>query len=217
MSLTISTPAFSEDGYEPAARRRTELTMLIFVIGIVGFAYASVGFGLKGRIPSSLFLYVGAFAVIMLAAHLAVRRFAPYADPLLLPLAALLNGLGVVMIYRLGQAGRNGNPGCGVSLCPDSHGTLYVAMSTSAVLYQIFYTAIGVGCLVGLLALVKEPRTLQRYTYTFGAIGVFLIALPAVLPSSISAVPDTSAKIQIRLGSFSVQPEEFAKLALAVF
>ena len=49
--------------------------------------------------------------LLMLAAHLAVRRFAPYADPLLLPLAALLNGLGIVMIYRLQESGRNGNPG----------------------------------------------------------------------------------------------------------
>jgi cell division protein FtsW (lipid II flippase) len=58
---------------------------------------------------------------------------------------------------------------------------------------------------------------LQRYTYTFGAIGLALLALPALLPSSISAVPGTGAKIQIALGGFSFQPEEFAKLALAVF
>ena len=213
MSLTISTPVLSADDPVPADRRRTELLMLVFAIAIVAFAYASVGFGLKGRIPSSLFLYVGAFAVIMLAAHLTVRRFAPYADPLLLPLAALLNGLGVVMTYRLVEAGRDGNPGCN---CGTS-GTLFVPMSTSATLYQIFYTAIGVGCFVAVLALIREPRTLQRYTYTFGAIGVCLIALPALLPSSISAVPGTGAKIQIRLGSFTTQPEEFAKLALAVF
>jgi cell division protein FtsW (lipid II flippase) len=213
MSVTISTPALPADDLVQASRRRTELTMLTFAIAIVAFADASVGFGLKGRIPSSIVLYIGGFAVIMLVAHLAVRRFAPYSDPLLLPLAALLNGLGVVMTYRLGQAGVNGNPGCGTC----ASGKLFVPMSTSATLFQIFYTALGVGCFVALLVLIKEPRTLQRYTYTFGAIGVILIALPALLPASISEVPGTGAKVQIRLGSFTTQPEEFAKLALAVF
>ena len=66
----------------------------------------------------------------MLGAHLAVRRFAPYADPLLLPLAALLNGLGIVMIYRLQESGRNGNPGNLVS----------PLMSTSTTLYQLVCT-----------------------------------------------------------------------------
>jgi cell division protein FtsW (lipid II flippase) len=89
-------------------------------------------------------------------------------------------------------------------------------MSSSATLTQIFYTAVGIGCFVGVLAVIREPRVLQRYTYTFGAIGLFLVAIPALLPSSISGVQGTGAKIQISLGGFTVQPEEFAKLALAV-
>jgi len=63
--------------------------------------------------------------------------------------------------------------------------------------------------------LVREPRVLQRYTYTLGAIGILLLALPALLPASISEV--NGAKIQIAFGSLiTVQPEEFAKLALAI-
>jgi len=185
--------------------------MLIFAVAVVGFAYASVGFGLKGRLPSGMFTYLLAFIVIMALAHLAVRRFAPYADPLLVPVAAMLNGLGVVMTYRLQEAGRDGNPGANVN----GHG-LFVPMNSSATLIQIFYTAIGVACFVAVLVMFREARTLQRYTYTLGAAGLFLIALPALLPSSISGVPGTGAKIQISLGGFTLQPEEFAKLALAV-
>jgi cell division protein FtsW (lipid II flippase) len=190
----------------PRGRRYTELLMLVFAVAVVAFAYANVGFGLKGQLPSGMVEYCGGFAVLMVLAHLAVRWLAPWADPLLLPLAALLNGLGIVMIYRLQEVGRNGNPG-----------TLSVPMSTSATAVQLMYTAIGVACFVAVLALIREPRVLQRYTYTLGAIGLVLLAIPALLPSSISEVPGTGAKIQVGLGGFTIQPEEFAKLALAVF
>jgi cell division protein FtsW (lipid II flippase) len=187
------------------SRRRSELIMLVFAVLVVGFAYASVGFGLKGKIPASMLEYMLAFTVIIALAHLAVRRLAPWADPVMLPLAATLNGLGIVMTYRLQEVGRDGNPG-----------QLSVPMSSSATAIQIMYTVIGVGCFVALLALIREPRVLQRYTYTLGAIGLFLIALPAMLPGSISGVANTGAKIQISLGGFTVQPEEFGRLALAV-
>jgi cell division protein FtsW (lipid II flippase) len=190
----------------PRGRRRTELLMLIFVVGVVLLAYANVGLGLNGKIPAGLFEYGLAFAILVGAAHVAVRWLAPYADPLLLPLAALLNGLGIVMIYRLQEAGRGGNPGIVIS-----------TMSSSTTAFQVVYTAIGMAAFVAVLAFIRQPRTLQRYTYTLGAVGLALVALPAVLPASISEVPGTLAKIQISIGGFTVQPEEFAKLALAVF
>ena len=40
---------------------------------------------------------------LLVTAHLAVRRFAPNADGTLLPLAALLNGIGYAMIVRLDE------------------------------------------------------------------------------------------------------------------
>ena len=153
------------------------------------------------------------FIAIIMCAHLALRRWAPYADPLLLPLGALLNGLGIVMIYRLHEVGRSGNPGP----VNDSGVTIPIlSLSSSAVILQIVYTVIGIGCFVAFLVFIKEPRILQRYTYIFGLVGVFLIALPAFLPTSISGVAGTGAKIQIAIpGLGSIQPEEFAKLALA--
>ena len=95
----------------PRGRRRTELAMLVFAVAVVLFAYASVGLTMTGRIPAGIVGYGLAFGALMLVAHLAVRWLAPWADPLMLPLAALLNGLGIVMIYRLQQSGRDGNSG----------------------------------------------------------------------------------------------------------
>jgi cell division protein FtsW (lipid II flippase) len=190
----------------PRGRRRTELLMLAFAVGVVLFAYANVGFGLNGKLPAGLAEYGLAYAAIVLVAHLAVRRFAPWADPLLLPLAALLNGLGIVMIYRLQESGRNGNPGEPIS-----------TITTSTTAAQVMYSAVGVAAFIAVLFFIREVRVLQRYTYTLGAIGLILLALPAMLPDSISEVPETDAKIQIAVGGFSIQPEQFAELALAVF
>jgi cell division protein FtsW (lipid II flippase) len=190
----------------PRGRRRTELLMLAFAVFVVLFAYANVGLGLNGKVPSGLAEYGLSFAAIVLIAHLAVRRFAPWADPLLLPLGALLNGLGIVMIYRLQESGRNGNPGIQIST---------ITPSTTST--QVLFSAVGVAAFVAVLVFIREVRVLQRYTYTLGAIGLILLAIPAMLPDSMSEVPNTYAKIQIAIGGFSIQPEQFAELALAVF
>ncbi|MDQ2874051.1 MAG: FtsW/RodA/SpoVE family cell cycle protein [Actinomycetota bacterium] len=188
----------------PRGRRRTELLMLAFALAVVALADAAVGLGLNGSIPASLVGYIGGFALIMVGAHFAIRWLAPWADPLMLPLAALLNGLGVVMIYRLQESGRNGNPGNVIS-----------TLSGSATVTQLIWTLIGVVALVLVLFVIREPRILQRYTYTLGAVGLILLAIPALLPASLSSVQ--GAKVWIIIGGFSIQPGEFAKLALAVF
>ncbi|HXL18041.1 MAG TPA: FtsW/RodA/SpoVE family cell cycle protein [Streptosporangiaceae bacterium] len=188
----------------PRGRRSTELAMLGFAVGIMAFAYAAAGLGLNGHMPSGLVVYVAGFAVLMGVAHLAVRRFAPWADPLMLPLAALLNGLGIVMIYRLQQSGRNGNAGLSIS-----------TLTTHAALYQLMWTAVGIVAFIVVLVLIREPRVLQRYTYTLGTIGLFLLAIPALLPASHSSI--NGAKVWIIFGGFSIQPGEFARIALAVF
>ena len=187
----------------PRGRRQTELAMLAFAIGLVLFAYASVGLSMTGRIPAGIVAYGIAFTVLMLLAHLAIRWLAPWADPLMLPLAALLNGLGIVMIYRLQQSGRDGNSGRVIS-----------TMSTSSTALQVVWSTVGVAAFIAVLAVIREPRTLQRYTYTFGVIGLVLLAIPA-LPGIGTEV--NGAKVWISVGGFSIQPGEFAKLALAVF
>jgi cell division protein FtsW (lipid II flippase) len=208
-AVPAAPPGMSQAGQDaqvglPPGRRGAEIVMLAFAIGIVTAAYVIAGLGINGKIPSGLLTYCGGFAVLVLAAHLAVRALAPWADPLLLPLAALLNGLGIVMIYRLEQSGRHGNSGNVIS-----------TLTSSAALYQLMWTAVGLAAFVAVLALIREPRVLQRYTYTLGALGLVLLAIPALLPASLSYV--NGAKVWIVIGGFSIQPGEFARICLSVF
>ncbi|MEO3793140.1 FtsW/RodA/SpoVE family cell cycle protein [Nonomuraea sp. B10E15] len=177
----------------PAKRRGAQLVMLALAVLIVMGAYANVGLAVDGQIPAGMLTYGLGLGALMLAAYAVLAKFAPWADPLILPLVTVINGLGLAMIYRLESAGMGG------------------ASSTS----QIMWTGLGVVMFSATLIVLRDHRMLQRLTYTAGAVGLVLLAIPAVLPGSLSEVQ--GAKIWIRIGGFSIQPGEFAKLALVVF
>jgi cell division protein FtsW (lipid II flippase) len=116
---------------------------------------------------------------------------------------ALLNGLGLVMIHRLDLA--------------EIDQALALGRSAPAELIgrQIAWTAIGLALFVAVLWAVRDHRTLARYGYTAGFAGIVLLALPGLLPSSISEV--NGAKLWIRVGPVGIQPGEFAKILLIIF
>ena len=183
--------------------RGIELVLLAFAAVIVTSALVLVEANQEEELTRDL-IYVGAaYLGLFTIAHFAVRRFAPYADPLMLPCVALLNGLGLVMIHRLDLA------------ATDRAVALGRAAPTELISRQVAWTAIGLALFVGVLFVVRNHRTLARYGYTAGFAGLVLLALPGLLPSSISEV--NGAKIWLRLGIFSIQPGEFAKIALIIF
>ena len=85
----MPSPALGSQPPEEAAvtRRSTELLMTAFALAIVALAFATTALSLKGQHPSTIIGYIVAYSAIIIGAHLAVRKFAPYADPLLLPIA----------------------------------------------------------------------------------------------------------------------------------
>jgi cell division protein FtsW (lipid II flippase) len=187
-------------------RRATELVLLVFAVLIVVASEAAVEASRDGRFSTRLITYAAVPILAGIVTHLVIRRVARYADPLMLPIVVLLNGLGLVMIHRLdlGQRQRalqNGVPA----------GQLPAAQAPT----QVVWTALGVLLFIAILVLVRDHRVLQRYAYTLALIGVFFLLLPAVLPASLSEV--NGARIWIRLHGFSIQPAEFAKILLTVF
>ncbi|MEU9980437.1 FtsW/RodA/SpoVE family cell cycle protein [Streptomyces sp. NPDC050856] len=181
------------------SRRNTELALLGFAVAIPVFAYLNVGLAIDGKVPAGMLGYGIGLALLAGIAHLLVRRFAKYADPILLPLATLLNGLGLVLIWRLDQSPRI------ISR--------YATFSPDAP-KQLMYSAIGVALFLLVLVFLKDHRVLQRYTYISMVAAIILLLLPLV-PGLGSDV--FGAKIWIKVGPFSIQPGEFAKIVIAVF
>ncbi|HEY0642600.1 MAG TPA: FtsW/RodA/SpoVE family cell cycle protein, partial [Nocardioides sp.] len=88
-------------GFVHRRRRGAELFLLVLALAVGIGAYAAVGLGVEGVVPADLVGYGGWLTALIVAAHVTVRLVAPYADPVLLPLVAALNGLGLAVIHRL--------------------------------------------------------------------------------------------------------------------
>ena len=82
-------------------RNAASLFLLVFAMVLTLSAFAEGGLARDGNIPAGLPLYGGGLVLLAMGAYFVQAKFAPYADPLLLPLAVGLNGLGLAMIYRL--------------------------------------------------------------------------------------------------------------------
>jgi cell division protein FtsW (lipid II flippase) len=182
--------------------RTTELVLLVFSLGIAMAAYASVGLAHDGQLPAGMLGYGGGLGLLFAGAHLALRRFAPDADPVLLPAVTTINGLGLAMIHRLDLA------------YADRAKQLGHDVPSAAAPAQITWTAVGVILFVAVIVLVRDHRILQRFTYTAMLVGLVLLLLP-LLPLLGTTI--NGARIWIRLFGFSFQPGELAKLVLLVF
>ncbi|NBE55027.1 FtsW/RodA/SpoVE family cell cycle protein [Streptomyces boluensis] len=198
MSSTTHTSTIGAIG--APSRRNTELALLVFAVAIPCFAYANVGLAMTGEMPTGMLGYGLGLGLLAAVGHLVVRKFAPYADPLLLPLATLLNGLGLVVIWRLDQSQR----------LQQRAENLFGSFSPDAP-KQLMFSAVGIALFVAVLILLKDHRILQRYTYISMAVALVLLILPMFFPAV------NGAKIWISLGPFSIQPGEFAKIIIAIF
>ncbi|MFF4727585.1 FtsW/RodA/SpoVE family cell cycle protein [Streptomyces mirabilis] len=170
-------------------RRGIEFTLIVMAVLLSVFGYCAVGYARHGTLPPGAAVYGAGLGVLALLAHVAVRLRAPYADPLLLPIAVLLNGLGLVLIYRLDLE----TPG------------------DRAAPTQLIWSTLGVALFIAAVLFLRDHRVLQRYTYVSVVTALGLLVLPILFPAV------NGARIWIRIAGFSIQPGEFAKVLLAVF
>ena len=200
MTAVAGSPRDAAARRSPIARRRanTELGLLVLAIVVALCAYAIVGLAQTADepvLPSGLLAYGGALAALGAAAHLCTRRLARGGDPLLLPLAFLVNGLGLVMVRRIDFANAaSGDP----PLAPT----------------QTVWTVAAIAVFCATLIVIRDHRVLDRYRYLIGASAIVLLLLP-LLPVIGREV--NGARLWLRVAGFSIQPGEFAKLGLCVF
>ena len=179
----------------PKRLRNLELGLLFFALGVSAVALALVQFGAQGALDLRILSYTGGLAILTLLVHLAVRFLAPDGDPFVLPIATVINGLGITMIHRLDIAeGIVGWQATGIR--------------------QMAWTAVALLGFVAVLALVRNHRVLLRFRYLFMLAGVLLLLMP-LMPGIGRTV--NGATLWVQLGSVTFQPGEVAKIALAIF
>lgn len=179
----------------PLKLRNLELALLLLAWTINIGALALVELGALGTIEPTIIMIGLGLSALTLAMHIAMRFVASEADPFILPVATVLNGIGLAGIYRVDVA--EGDTGF-----------------ASVAIRQVMWTSIAIGCAIGVLVLVRNHRILQRYTYIAMFVGVILLLLP-MLPGIGQEI--SGARVWIGIGPFSFQPGEIAKIALAVF
>jgi cell division protein FtsW (lipid II flippase) len=179
----------------PARRRNLELVMLLFALAISTAALALVQLGATGHLGGTMLGLGGGLGVLLLALHVALRVVAPDADPFVLPIATVLNGLGIAGITRIDIAD--------AAVGWDAAGVR-----------QIVWTAIAIAGAFAVMVIVRNHRVLQRYRYVTMFAAVVLLVLPMIPGLGYEVY---GARIWIRLGPLSFQPGELAKIALAVF
>jgi len=191
------------DRIEYQSRRRVELALVVLSAFVVACAEAIVDTTRFNRLTSHVATYGLLVLAIGVVAHIAIRRYARYADPIMLPCAVVLVGLGLVMIHRLDL---------GLAQTATEEGVKYNGAAAAS---QVVWALLGLAVFLVVLLVVRDHRVLARYAYTLALLGLFFLLLPAVLPARYSEV--NGARIWIHFGSFSIQPGEFSKIALTVF
>jgi cell division protein FtsW (lipid II flippase) len=208
-----TTPALASAAATPSKRagsrrdtraRNVELRLILLALAVITAYGVAVDEGATGKLSPSFWILPAGVGVACLAAHVVVRLAAPYADPVILPCATLINGIGVVFLHRLDLADQQGGSTAG------GHSVL-----TELGVRQLAWTIAALAIFAVALVFIRDHRALSRYGYTLALAGCLLVIVPVLLPARYSEV--YGSKLWIRFGGFSIQPGEFAKLALIVF
>ena len=176
--------------------RNLEALLLFFGAGLNAFELAQIQLSILEKMTVDLFTYWLPPVIFVLVVHFILRKKASESDPLILPIAFVLNGLGIAMIYRLDLA------------------TLAAGGSELYGFRQVMWTALAMAIAAAVIYFIPSQLFLRRYVYTAMFIGIVLLLLP-MLP--VIGTTINGASLWISLFGITFQPGELAKVALIIF
>ena len=168
-------------------RRNLELVLLCVAAPLVVLLFAMIALNQGQALDMNTLGVPAGIFVAFVIAHIATRRFAPGADPALLPIAFALSGIGIAFVTRL---------------APD------LAVN------QVMWLFLGVAFMVLVLAFVRNLDKVANYKYTLMIAG-FLLLLSPLVPGLGQEI--YGSRIWLSLGGFSFQPGEIAKIIVVLF
>ena len=167
--------------------RTRELFGLLPVTLLVAAGFAAVLSTRSADVSNATLTYGAFFLGLCVLAHLFIRARLPEADPYMFPLAAVLAGIGLVLIYRIDAE---------------------LAREQA----QWFVVGLAFFCIT--ILLIDDHHVLERYRYTIAAASIALLVMPR-LPGIGGQV--NGAFLAIKVGPIQFQPAEFAKLGIVIF
>lgn len=169
--------------------RQAALLILAAVIALLGFFQMFMR--TEGTFPSDYVWRLGIIGVLLAVLWAVLSRMQPYASQSILACVVLLTVIGITMIARIDH---------------QTHATSGVS--------QLTWLAVALLICILLVAFLRDYRKLRRISYVCMAVGLVLLLSPMIpfLGAEING-----ARIWLRIGGYSFQPAEFAKLFLAVF
>lgn len=193
LSLTGAIPALLKT---VPRSRNFEAVLLFWVSGIHAYALSQIQLSILQVMTVDLLVYWAPPTLTALLLHWVLRRRALKADGLMLPLAFLLNGLGIAMIYRLDLAQMA------------SGGTDTYALR------QVWLSCFAMLIAAAVIRWVPDHLTLRRWPFISGLAAIVLLVLPA---APVIGRTVNGATLWVGTNEISFQPGEIAKILLAIF
>ena len=168
-------------------RRNIELALLCIAAPLAILLFAMIALNQGEELGwASIGVPVGIFASFIVS-HLALRKFAPAADPAILPICFALSSIGIAFVTRL---------------APD------------LAIRQVGWLILGIIFMIAVIVFMKNMDKTANYKYTLMVIGLILL-LSRLLPGIGNEI--YGSRIWLSIGGFSFQPGEIAKIFIVLF